>query len=87
MFGSFWFNLINLADYISILFHSIRSNIIYKNPNNETLKYFWYFSSTMQTTIKRLPYPESLYKMSRRPKVLKIVIIIKMVLKRYSWFP
>ena len=69
----FKFNLINLADYISVLPISFYAAAIYnlvKNPNNETLKYFLGISASTiaSDVIKRLPYPESLYKMSRRPE-------------------
>lgn len=67
------FNLITLADYISVLPIAFYAGSIYnltKSPNNETLKYFLgIFASTLSSdVIKRLPYPESLYKMSRRPE-------------------
>ena len=67
------FNLITLADYISVLPISFYAGSIYeliKNPNNDTLKYFLgIFTSTLASdVIKRLPYPDSLYKMSRRPE-------------------
>jgi len=66
-------NLANFADYISVLPIAFYAGSIYElilSPNNETLKYFLgIFTSTIASdVIKRLPYPESLYKMSRRPE-------------------
>ena len=68
----FNFNIPNLADYISVLPISFYVGALYelvKSPNNETLKYFLGItaSTIASDVIKRLPYPESLYKMSRRP--------------------
>lgn len=67
------FNLITLADYISVLPIAFYAGSIFdlvKTPNNDTLKYFLgIFASTLSSdVIKRLPYPESLYKLSRRPE-------------------
>jgi membrane-associated phospholipid phosphatase len=68
----FNFNIPNLADYISVLPISFYVGALYelvKSPNSETLKYFLGItaSTIASDVIKRLPYPESLYKMSRRP--------------------
>ena len=69
----FNFNIPNLADYISVLPVAFYAGAFYelvKAPNSETLKYFLGItaSTIASDIIKRLPYPESLYKLSRRPE-------------------
>lgn len=69
----FNFTIQNLADYISVLPIAFYAGALYelvKTPNSESLKYFLGItaSTIASDVIKRLPYPESLYKMSRRPE-------------------
>lgn len=65
--------LINLADFVSVLPISFYFDAFYKfisMPSYESLKYLvGIFGATISSDIiKRIPYPESLYRITRRPK-------------------
>lgn len=70
------FSLSNFADFISVLPISFYFDAFYRfisMPSYESLKYLvGIFTATITSDIiKRIPYPEALYRITRRPKGAK----------------